>query len=99
MLAKASTVALPQVKAVESETSTAEKSALAQAIASLEAAPQPAAVKHEAAPFYLKPLVWLNLPMELLPQAVREAVGKIALMTLANSVAILAYVFLFRKHH
>ena len=78
-LAKASAEALPQVKAVESETSTAEKSALAQAIDSLEATPQPATVEQEAVPFYLKPLVWLNLPMELLPQAVREAVGKIAL--------------------
>jgi hypothetical protein len=50
-------------------------------------------------PFYLKPLAWLNAPLEFLPEGVREAVGKIALLTLFNAAAVLIYVVVFRKHH
>jgi hypothetical protein len=100
-LAKGSTDALPEVKAIEAETSSAEKNALTDAINSIDVVAQASAPASLAAPvpFYLKPLVWLNFPMELLPPAAREAIGKVALLTLVNSVAILAYVLLFRKHH
>ena len=99
-LAKGSTDALPEVKVLEAETSSAEKNALADAINSLDAPAEHAAVVEEAPiPFYLKPLVWLNFPMEFLPPPARAAIGKVALMTLVNSIAVLAYVLLFRKHH
>jgi len=33
------------------------------------------------------------------PDQLREILGKVGLMTLINALAVLAYVFLFRKHH
>jgi hypothetical protein len=92
--------AIPQIKPADSETSAEEKNALADALKSLNSESESSdAAETQTVPFYLKPLIWLNMPMELLPEVIREAVGKIALMTLANSLAILIYVFLFRKHH
>jgi hypothetical protein len=52
----------------------------------------------ESLPFYLKPLEWLNAPLEALPEGGREAVGKIALLTFFNAMAVLIYVIVFRKH-
>ena len=52
----------------------------------------------ESLPFYLKPLEWLNAPLEALPEKAREVVGKIALLTFFNAAAVLIYVFVFRKH-
>ncbi len=48
-------------------------------------------------PIYLRPLEWLNWPMTILPDSSRELLGKIAIITLFNAVAVLAYVLLFRK--
>ena len=52
----------------------------------------------ESLPFYLKPLEWLNAPLEALPEGAREVVGKIALLTFFNAAAVLIYVLVFRKH-
>jgi hypothetical protein len=49
-------------------------------------------------PFYLKPLEWLNAPLDACPEAVRGVVGKVALLTLFNAAAVLVYVIVFRKH-
>jgi hypothetical protein len=115
---------------LESATTTAERSALDEPVATAiaAAAATPAAPSMDAAvfesaasveqsaaaaavaadlpldnddslPLYLKPLVWLNAPLSLLPQTVRELVGKVALLTLFNATAVLIYVVLFRKHH
>ena len=48
-------------------------------------------------PIYLKPLEWINAPLESCPQPVRDFVGKAAIITLANAAAILIYVLLFRR--
>jgi hypothetical protein len=50
-------------------------------------------------PLFLKPLVWLNSPLEMFPEQFRETLGKIAVLTLVNAIAVLAYVVLFRRHH
>ncbi len=50
-------------------------------------------------PIYLQPLEWINAPLEHCPEAVREAFGKIAILTLFNSLAVLLYVLIFRRHH
>jgi hypothetical protein len=49
-------------------------------------------------PIYLKPLQWLNAPMAMFSDSARSILGKVALVTLFNSAAILAYVLFFRKH-
>ncbi len=50
-------------------------------------------------PVYLKPLVWLNSPLDTFPDEVREMLGKIGIVTMVNAVAVLAYVMIFRRHH
>jgi hypothetical protein len=50
-------------------------------------------------PAFFKPLVWLNAPLDACPDGVREALGKVAVVTLVNAVAVLAYVLIFRRHH
>ena len=57
-----------------------------------------ALLEPEALPIYLKPLEWLNAPFDLLPDTVRDVIGKVALLTLFTAVAVLVYVFLIRKH-
>ena len=52
----------------------------------------------DALPILLRPLVWLSAPLEACPESLREVVGKVAIVTLVNAVAVLAYVLLFRKH-
>lgn len=49
-------------------------------------------------PFYLRPLEWLSAPLDAFPESVRDVMGKIAILTTVNAVAVLVYVFIFRKH-
>jgi hypothetical protein len=49
-------------------------------------------------PIYLKPLVWINLPIDATPAIVRQMLGKVALVTMFNALAVLTYVLFFRKH-
>ena len=46
----------------------------------------------------LRPLVLINAPLDSYPDRVREAVGKVAVVTLVNAVAVIAYVVIFRRH-
>ena len=80
----------------EIETSLQERSGLTDSTAG---DPALEAVDNTPVPLYLKPLVWLNSPLMVLPEPIRDAIGKIAVLTLFNSVAVLAYVLMFRRHH
>jgi hypothetical protein len=57
------------------------------------------AAETDALPIYLRPLEWINAPLEFCPEGVREAFGKVAILTLFNSLAVLLYVLVFRRHH
>ena len=48
-------------------------------------------------PLYLKPLEWINAPLEACPSALRDFIGKAAIITLVNAAAVLLYVMLFRR--
>ena len=48
-------------------------------------------------PAYLKPLEWMNAPLEMLPPTLRDVLGQVAILTLVNAIAVLIYVFVFRK--
>jgi len=52
----------------------------------------------EHTPFYLKPLIWINAPLDDYPAIVRQIMGKVGIVTLLNALAVLTYVFFFRKH-
>jgi hypothetical protein len=43
-------------------------------------------------------LAWINSPLDSSPDHVREAIGKIAILTAVNAVSVLAYVIFFRHH-
>ncbi len=49
-------------------------------------------------PIYLKPLVWINSPLESYPSVLRKMLGSAGIVTLLNALAVLTYVFFFRKH-
>jgi hypothetical protein len=51
----------------------------------------------ERLPVYLKPLIWINAPLDACPSVVRQMLGKVGIVTLFNALAVLAYVFFFRK--
>ena len=47
-------------------------------------------------PIYLRTLQWMNSPLDSCPDHVRELIGKIAILTMINAIAVLAYVLFFR---
>lgn len=49
-------------------------------------------------PIFLRPLEWLNAPLDAFPDSVRNTVGKVAILTTINAISILAYVFFIRRH-
>ena len=49
-------------------------------------------------PIYLKPLVWMNLPFENCPSMIKQMLGRAGVVTLVNALAVLTYVFFFKKH-
>ena len=85
----------------ESETTAAERDGLKAPMA--VAAPESEAAEPEPEeddaplPLYLRPLEWLNAPLSILPESVRDIVGKIAIVTLLNAAVILAYVLVVRR--
>ena len=48
-------------------------------------------------PIYLKPLAWINAPLDACSDSVRQAIGKVAIITLVNAVAVFLYVLIFRR--
>jgi ribosomal protein L12E/L44/L45/RPP1/RPP2 len=48
-------------------------------------------------PFYIRFLEFLNSPLDAFSDPMREIIGKIALVTLLNSIAVIGYVLLFRR--
>jgi hypothetical protein len=86
----------------ETQTQAAERAGLAGVVEAAEVAllihPAHADARADApTPFYLKPLEWLNAPLMACPEAVRELLGKVAIITLLNAVAVIVYVIMFRK--
>jgi hypothetical protein len=81
-----------QIDASIFEDAAEETAPAARVVAEQESAPD------GSLPFYLKPLEWINAPLVALPDRVRELLGKVALLTFFNAVAVLLYVMIFRKH-
>jgi hypothetical protein len=71
------------------QTAPSAKSALEDDQADLES---------DQVPSFLLPLVWLSAPLAAAPKWVRDLIGQLAIMTTLNAVAVLIYVFVFRKH-
>ncbi|HTW94530.1 MAG TPA: hypothetical protein VMD30_07045 [Tepidisphaeraceae bacterium] len=52
---------------------------------------------HES--IWLRMLEWVNKPLDDAPEWVRPVLGKLAILTLLNSLVVIGYVVIFRKHH
>ena len=50
-------------------------------------------------PLLLRVLAWVSAPLDACPDHVREAIGKIAIITAVNALAVLFYVLFIRSHH
>jgi hypothetical protein len=50
-------------------------------------------------PLPLRVLAWVSAPLDACPDHVREAIGKIAIITAVNALAVLFYVLFLRPHH
>jgi hypothetical protein len=75
------------------EPATEERDALLAAAPEVAAAPSPAVEDEEGpAPWYLRPLVWINAPFAGFSDPVRELIGKVALATILFSIAVLAFI-------
>jgi hypothetical protein len=72
--------------------------AMGKAVPAAVCQPRGDAVEDKPLPLLLRPLEWLNAPLVMCSERVREALGKVAIVTLVNAVAVLLYVILFRKH-
>jgi hypothetical protein len=49
-------------------------------------------------PIYVRALEIINSPFAAMPDALREFLGKVAILTMFNSIAVLMYVLIFRRH-
>jgi len=54
--------------------------------------------KADRVPLLVRVLEWINAPLAGLSDGVRAAIGKVALVTTLNAIAVFAYVVLFRRH-
>jgi hypothetical protein len=91
------------VAAIEQATSAAERAALTPKIdpvAAIEALPPapPAAEDEERVSILVRILELINAPFAACPAALRDLLGKFAILTLMNSVGVILYVMIFRKH-
>lgn len=73
---------------------------LVQAPVAAEAGPNAPAAERADAPRWLtlveKPLEWINAPFAGLSEELRQTLGKVAVVTCLNSLAVIIYVLLFR---
>jgi hypothetical protein len=88
------------------QTAEAERNALQQESIDADEPESPAQIdlgeaaeQRQRLPLIFRPLVWLNAPLDPWPDQIRDVMGKIAVITLINACAVLAYVFLVRRHH
>ena len=58
----------------------------------------PASDDAKPLPIYVRLLEVLSSPLDEMPESVRECAGKVAILTFFNSLAVLLYVLIFRRH-
>jgi hypothetical protein len=91
-----------RINDLAAEAEAADKQEAAAKVADeVAAAPLPSAEREVASPRLVSPVIrlleLLNAPLAFVPDAMRDALGKVAILTLVNSLAVLVYV-LFIRH-
>lgn len=90
----------PRVDPVESPVSEVGQSAVvvdprADVKALFDSAPS-AHTPSEPPAAIVKPLEWLNAPFSAVPEAARDVLGQVGIITIINALAVLLYVIIFR---
>ena len=91
----------PAVVEIEQPTTAAEREALKpveDAISQIQISAVVNQVELDHTPILVRILELINAPFAACPDAVRDVLGKFAILTLMNSLGVLLYVVLFRKH-
>ena len=86
---------------IEQPTTPAERAALAPVEPMLSSSEISAAVNQvqlDHTPIFVRLLELINAPFAFCPDVLRDMLGKVAILTMMNSLAVLIYVLLFRKH-
>lgn len=91
-----------KASAVSDAVTPAESKALIDATPVVEAddastVDEDAPIDMKSVPLMLKPLVWINAPLLACSASVRRNVGKVAIVTMLNAIAVLAYVIVTKK--
>jgi hypothetical protein len=86
----------PLAPAKDEQTSAVESAALLGSVAPEPAAPRSADDGRE--PFLVRLLEWINAPFAALSDNARDTIGKLAILTFFNALAVLLYVLMFRPH-
>jgi len=82
----------------EKETGSAERSALAHVESVDFGKGRRLGALRMSTSLFIKPLIWINAPFGSISDSTRSALGKVAVITLLNAAAVLAYVVISRKH-
>jgi hypothetical protein len=96
--------AAPEEKAIANSAASPvpAPAALAAAAEEPRSASEPAAVSSDEAgeslPVWLAPLEWINAPLADCSNIWRELIGKVAILTAINALAVIAYVTFIRRH-
>jgi len=89
--------AAPVAAAEEAEAETVDHamSAVADAVV---VEPEAQSAQDRPLPLWLRPLEWLNAPLADSSDLVREFIGKAAILTVVNALALILYVRFIRRH-
>jgi hypothetical protein len=79
-------------------TEEAVDNAVAAVAEAVTADPEPEATEDGSLPLWLRPLEWLNVPIADCSDLVREFIGKAAILTVVNALALIVYVRFIRRH-
>jgi hypothetical protein len=90
--AKAEPIAPAQTSAEDSERSAVLSAAGFESAESVES-------KAGMIPIWIKPLIWINRPIEHCSPAIRQAMGRAAIVTLVNALLVLSYLAITHTHH
>jgi hypothetical protein len=95
--------AAPVIEApIEQATTSAERDALTPVVdvlsEALNAPALPETPSEPRASIFLRILELINAPFAACPDILRDMLGKVAILTAMNSLGVLLYVMLFRKH-
>ena len=89
----------PAVEAVSAPAAVAEEPVTIDPdLSALEQNEPEFAPREVSTPLLVRVLEWMNAPLEGVSEGMRQAMGKIAIITTVNAIGVFVYVLFFRRH-